>query len=504
MSESTRNHYDILIAGSGFAGSLTALVLHSLGFKVCLLEKDQHPRFAIGESSTPVADMILRNLSSKYNLPWLHDFSRYGSWQKSHPEIVCGIKRGFSFFKHYPGKDFATDENHKDELLVAASTSDIQSDTNWLRADFDAFLVKKVKESGIDYIDLTEIISAKRNTSWEFQVSRSKEHIIINASFFIDATGSSSLLNKLLGIESSPDGFLTNSFAIFSHFNNVPKWADMLQKEGIPSYDFPYNPDHSALHQILDEGWLWMLRFNDDRTSIGFVLNDTNSLYENLPTEMIWNDLLKKYPSINDIIKDASLATEPGKMIRSPRLQRRIKHCFGSGWVALPHTAGFVDPLFSSGIALTLSGVEKIVHTISQNWGNNELLKQNLSEYEQAVFEELKLIDTLVAGCYKTMAHFELFNAWSMLYFAATIAHEQRRMQNQSTGYFLNADDLAIRNMVQKTYFDLLKIITGHRPSRGDITEFTNLVRERIHPYNTAGLLEPSFKNMYHHTAALL
>ena len=91
--------------------------------------------------------MILRNLASKYNLPWLHDFSRYGSWQQSHPEIVCGIKRGFSFFKHYPGKDFITDENHINELLVAASTSDIQSDTNWLRADFDAFLVNKVKES---------------------------------------------------------------------------------------------------------------------------------------------------------------------------------------------------------------------------------------------------------------------------------------------------------------------------------------------------------------------
>lgn len=97
MPETPDKQYDILVAGAGFAGSLTALILHNLGFKVCLLEKGQHPRFAIGESSTPVADLIIRNLASKYNLPWLHDFSRYGSWQQSHPEIVCGIKRGFSF-----------------------------------------------------------------------------------------------------------------------------------------------------------------------------------------------------------------------------------------------------------------------------------------------------------------------------------------------------------------------------------------------------------------------
>ena len=100
------NHYDIVIAGSGFTGSITALALHNCGFTVCLIEKGKHPRFAIGESSTPIADMILRSLSTKYDLPWLYDLSRYGSWQQSHPEIVCGIKRGFSYFKHHPGKPF--------------------------------------------------------------------------------------------------------------------------------------------------------------------------------------------------------------------------------------------------------------------------------------------------------------------------------------------------------------------------------------------------------------
>ena len=37
---------DILIAGAGFAGALTALILEKRGFSVCLVEKGQHPRFA--------------------------------------------------------------------------------------------------------------------------------------------------------------------------------------------------------------------------------------------------------------------------------------------------------------------------------------------------------------------------------------------------------------------------------------------------------------------------
>lgn len=500
MNKNSSNHYDVLIAGAGFAGSLTALLLHKSRLKVGLLEKGKHPRFAIGESSTPVADMILRKLSAKYDLPWLHDFSRYGSWQKSHPEIICGIKRGFSFFKHYPGEDFTTDKNHKNELLVAASSSDVESDTNWLRSDFDTFLVKKVKESGIDYFEHTEILKANRNSEWEFQIQRLNKPDTIHATFFIDATGSGALAEKLLGVESLSADFLTNSFALFSHFNNVPHWTEILKGRNISIDDFPYNPDWSALHQILDEGWLWMLRFNDERTSIGFVLNDEKNLYKDSSTEGIWNAMSEKYPSIKRILKDAKLHPQPGKIMKTGRLQRKMKNAFGKGWAALPNTVGFVDPLFSSGIAHSLSGIEKLADIFKQYWNDEKAFYQNLEEYENAIFAEIKLIDCLIAGCYKTMPYFELFVAWSMLYFAATIAHETRSMKNQPPGYFLNADDSRINKMVYDSYEDLLKIIFSKNPSSEEIKTFTALIKKRIEPFNSAGLLDASCKNMYRHT----
>ncbi len=504
MYKKSDDHYDFLIAGAGFSGSLIALALQKSGFKVCLLEKGQHPRFTIGESSTPVADMILRELSSKSDLPWLYDFSRYGSWQQSHPQIVCGIKRGFSFFKHYPEEDFTTDENNKNELLVAASSSDNLSDTNWLRADFDAFLITKVKESGIDYFDLSEIIKAKRNSEWEFHISRLNEESLVYSSFLIDATGGCVFAENLLGITSSSDDFLTNSFAVFSHFNNVRRWTEILKEKQIPTNDFPYDPDNSALHQILDEGWMWMLRFNDQRTSIGFVLDEKGGFYTNSSTEKIWKDMLAKYPSISAVLKEAKLHSQPGKIIRTKRLQRKLKQCFGEGWVALPNTIGFVDPLFSSGIAHTLSGVEKLLEIFNESWGVDDLFYKSLQDYEEKVFEEIKLIDCLVAGCYKTMAHFELFNVWTMLYFAATIAHEQRRIKKKAPGYFLNADDPQIRKMVYNSYDDLLKIISSKAPSSEEIKTFTSIIKERIKPFNSAGLLDASCKNMYRHTVAEL
>jgi FADH2 O2-dependent halogenase len=503
MSKKSHHDFDILIAGAGFAGSLMALILNNIGFRVCLVEKGQHPRFAIGESSTPIADMILRQLSQQYNLPWLKDFSRYGSWQQSHPEIVCGIKRGFSYFKHEPGKEFITDSIHSNELLVAASTDDIQSDTNWLRADFDAFLVTKVQEADIAYFDLTEIVSAEKNTGWIFHTNGDKS-ADITAAFFIDATGSGGLLDGLLGIKSSSDAFLTNSFAVFSHFNDVPRWMDFLREADIPTGDFPYDPDHSALHQVLDEGWLWMLRFNDERTSLGFALNGYKNDFTDIPAKQIWDQLLKKYPTIQSLLKDITLSPQPGAILKSGRLQRRTERCFGDGWAALPHSAGFIDPLFSSGIAHSLAGIQKIAGILQNNWGQDEELYQSLTQYELGVFEELKFIDQLVAGCYQTIDNFRLFNAWSMLYFSATIGYEQRLLKQMPSGYFLGADDHEMRNMVDVCYKDLTELLQKQHVTADDISQFTDIVRQRIAPVNIAGLLDPALKNMYHHTAVNL
>lgn len=499
MSEQTYR-CDILIAGAGFAGALTALVLHSRGFSVCLVERGRHPRFAIGESSTPIADLLLRDLSTRYDLPWLYAFSRYGTWQETHPELVCGIKRGFSYFKHYPNKAFATDEEHSQELLVAASTSDRMSDTNWLRADFDAFLVEKVKEAGITYFDLTDITAAERGSKWRFQTN----HTTINSSFFIDATGSGALLDSLLGVRSSADGFQTNSYGLFSHFDDLPRWTDVLKKAHIPTGDFPYNPDHSALHHVLDEGWIWVLRFNDRRTSVGFALDGRKTPIGEEQPQQRWNRLLEKYPSIGGLLDGVALAKEPGRLIQSGRLQRKTERCAGAGWAALPHTAGFVDPLFSSGIAHSLTGIRRLVGILEQHWDKTNKLEQELKEYEQAVFTELKLIDKLVAGCYAAMPHFGLFQSWSMLYFSATITCEQRHLRGEAGGYFLGADNPAIQKMVEDCWVELMRLCELARPTHQEIQRFADLVRQKIAPFNTAGLMEPGSRNMYRHTVAVL
>ena len=127
------------------------MIARRLGHRVMLLERGHHPRFAIGESASPLAGILIEQLSDRYDLPRVRPLSAFGTWQRTYPHVVCGLKRGFTYFKHETGRQYKADEERTNQLLVAASPSDELSDTHWLRSDVDQFLVNEAIALGVDY-----------------------------------------------------------------------------------------------------------------------------------------------------------------------------------------------------------------------------------------------------------------------------------------------------------------------------------------------------------------
>ncbi|MGH7711336.1 MAG: NAD(P)/FAD-dependent oxidoreductase, partial [Gemmatimonadaceae bacterium] len=147
---------EVAIVGSGFAGSLVARVLAVLGYDVVLLERGAHPRFAIGESSTPLANLSLERLGRRYGLADCFHLAAHGRWVVHFPELRRGLKRGFTFYRHHPGEAFADRGPDYERLLVAASPTDAVADTHWVRADIDHHFVRQAIGAGVDYRDRTE------------------------------------------------------------------------------------------------------------------------------------------------------------------------------------------------------------------------------------------------------------------------------------------------------------------------------------------------------------
>src|SRR5262249_21242077 len=147
---------EVAIVGSGFAGSLMARLLAVLGRDVVLLERGTHPRFAIGESTTPLANLSLERIARRYGLRDCYELAAHGRWLGRHPELRRGLKRGFTFYRHHPGEPFDAGER----LLVAASPNDHVADTHWLREDVDHHFVREAIGAGVDYRDRVELTDA--------------------------------------------------------------------------------------------------------------------------------------------------------------------------------------------------------------------------------------------------------------------------------------------------------------------------------------------------------
>jgi len=213
---------DIAIIGSGFAGSLMAMIARKLGFSVLLIERGNHPRFAIGESSTPLANLLLEEIARKYSLPALLPLCKWGSWQRSYPGIACGLKRGFTFLHHLHGSQFVADRRH--ELLVAASPCDEIADTHWYRPDFDAFLVGQAQALGVDYMDNARACLTSVDNGVALEVIRAGSRHTVHAEFLVDASGPRGFMHQALGL--TDDGFPTmpKTQALFAHFSGVQKW----------------------------------------------------------------------------------------------------------------------------------------------------------------------------------------------------------------------------------------------------------------------------------------
>jgi FADH2 O2-dependent halogenase len=405
--------FDIAIIGSGFSGSLLAMVAKRLGHSVVLIERGSHPRFAIGESSTPLANLLLEEIATNYDLPRLRPLCEWGSWQRAYPEITCGLKRGFTFYHHEFDRPWSRRPDRPNELLVAASPHDEVADTHWYRAEFDDFLVHEARSLGVEYLDETELTSATPSLrGLRLEGARDGERVDIAARFTVDATGPRGFLQRALNLPAGPFPNLPSIEGLFTHFVDVHCWDELM-----PSAGAPYPPDDAAVHHIFPGGWIWVLRFGNGVTSAGvaavagrFGLGDGTG----------WQTLLDRLPAVREQFTHAR-AKMP--FIHAANLPFRSNVVVGPNWALMPSAAGFVDPLLSTGFPLTLLGVQRLAEILE----HLDDVGARLKNYEQQTLHEVDRAAQLIAALYRNMDRPPVFNALTLLYFAAASFSETAR-----------------------------------------------------------------------------
>jgi FADH2 O2-dependent halogenase len=538
---------DLAIVGSGFGGSILAMIARRLGLRVMLLERGRHPRFAIGESASPLAGILIEQLSDRYDLPRLRPLSAFGTWTRTYPDVVCGLKRGFTYFKHERGKPYQVAPERSNQLLVAASPSDELSDTHWLRSDVDHFLVNEAVALGAEYLDSVHLDAVEWQSGGDpvLAGSRQGRPLRVRARFVVDATGHRGFLSKALDIaDRGFDGYPPTQ-ALFSHFTDVARCDDMPDfairdlGSGIRARELgirdsrladsrstapdprspipdprspiprpPYPMDDAALHHVFDGGWMWVLRFGNGVVSAGVAVEDWLAhdlrLADGAPA---WARLLDRYPSVAAQFAEARAIRE---FMWMPRLTYRAAHAVGERWAMLPSAAAFVDPLFSTGIPLTLLGIERLAPILA---GDSRTLKPSLDESEQsgrpdrrggssdplggladyslATLAEADLTARFIAGSYASFQRFDMFTAYSTFYFAAASYSEMARRlsSDRAPGGFLCAGSPAFTSALER--------LSPARCSAADIERYHRDVAAAIADWNVAGLCDCGKNNWY-------
>ena len=318
---------EVLIIGGGPAGSTAATLLARYGRKVVLLEKAHHPRFHIGESLLPM------------NLPL---FERLG---------VLDKVRAMGVFK--PGADFEADNERGYNTFAfdrAIGNSPPHAYQVW-RQDFDQMLFEHARATGADAREGHEVVSLEqvdsRRSHVEVKVHDGSTYRI-TTQYIVDASGRDTFLSSKKRLRrKNPEH---QSAAIFGHFHGA-EYRPGEDAGNISIYRFA-------------QGWMWMIPLPDGVMSIGAVCRPAYLKQRKGKTvDFLW-ETLRLNEGVRKRIAQAELIG--GEVRVTGNYSYDSARMGGPGWVMVGDAFAFLDPVFSSGVYLAMSGAERAAAIVDQ------------------------------------------------------------------------------------------------------------------------------------------
>jgi len=403
------NQYDVIIIGSGIAGALTGAVLAKSGLNVLILDSAQHPRFSVGEAATPESGFLLRLLSKRFDIPEIAYLSHPDKIIQHVGSSACGIKLGFSFAWHQENAPSSPDHLVAPPLKVP--------EAHLFRQDIDYFALMIALKHGAESRQNIKIESISLNDDGvEVALSNAAP---VKAAFIIDAAAQGSPLSRQLGLRTT-EGLATDTCSFFTHMLNVKSYEDALAP--LSRTRSPIELFKSTLHHIFEEGWLWVIPFNNHSQgtnqlcSIGFQFNNAKYRPTEAP-EIEFRKLLKKYPAIGEHFKDAVNARE---WIYAPRINYRSVQNVGDRFCLLPQATGFIDPLFSRGLITTFESILRLAPKVLDAARSNRWQREQFIEVERHCLNAVATNDQLVSCSYEAFSDFHLWNVWHRVWLSGS------------------------------------------------------------------------------------
>lgn len=316
---------DILVIGGGPGGSTAATLLARKGWKVLQLEKAHHPRFHIGESLLPMNMPVLERLG------------------------VMDKVRALGVFK--PGADFEADnERGYNSYAFARALGDSPPHAFQVwRQDFDRMLFEHAREAGVDGREGAEVVAVEhrgdRDSVADVRGDDGRSYRV-QARYVVDASGRDTFLARRKKISRKNPAH--QSAAIFGHFRGAAR-RDGEDGGNISIYSF-------------EHGWMWMIPLPDGVMSVGAVCRPDYLKTRRGRTIEFLFETLKLSPALWARLDTAELID--GEVRVTGNYSYGATTLGGPGWMLVGDAFAFLDPVFSSGVYLAMSGAEQVTAVV--------------------------------------------------------------------------------------------------------------------------------------------
>jgi len=380
--------YDVAIIGGGPAGSTAAALLARAGRRVVLFEREKFPRFHIGESLLPFSMKAFTRLG-------LHEkFSSAGFLKKYGGEIMGACSDTGTKFYFKDGYRSQTDHAYQvtrsdfDKVLLDhAAESGAQVHEQTLVSDV-IFQDQEVTLSYKSVRDPTESARYADRTSQRDVPATEGE---IQARYVVDASGRTSVLGRQFKIKKTY-GHL-QKLSIFAHYKGL--W----RPEGIDG-------TLTVLIRAVD-CWFWLIPLSDERTSVGVVLDSEIFRKSKLSADDFLEQALAEQPSIMKRMRNARRVS---KTYVEADFSYRSARLYGDRWLLTGDAAGFIDPIFSSGVFLAVFSGEKCADALNAVLDHPRKAKRLFARYERSVNRAMDVYLRFVNAWY-TKEFIEVFLA---------------------------------------------------------------------------------------------
>lgn len=349
--------YDVVIVGAGPGGCMAGITLTKAGKNVCIIERENFPRFHIGESLLPASMPLLKEIgfyetlnSGKYLTKCGARFIDY----RNDDEVYFGFEDGFN--------------------------PDIPSAFEVERSELDTDLLEHAKKMGVTVYQPETVVEFELSSTG---VRLQTDKHLFEAEYMMDITGRDSLIGKRMKMrKTNPD---LNNVAVFAHYEGVKRRSGMSEGD-------------ITCGLLPNRAWTWIIPFKGKVTSVGVVASA--KFVGKVDLEKYLDDALRQSPTVCEFMKDAHRVSE----LRSiGNYSHTCDTFYGERWICSGDAALFLDPIFSSGVHMSLSSSKFAAETILKAWDQKRPLTESDlgAPYEEKVRLGGKRFKNLIALFYE-------------------------------------------------------------------------------------------------------